>query len=189
MQMSKAKKIILCGLAAACAVGAAFVIGSRAMADGPTLAVGDQAPNFTLQDQDNKPHTLSDLKGKVVLLAFYPADFTSGCTIEAHSLTGANKDLLSRGVQVFGVSVQDATSHSKFCHQEGIPYTLLADTKHKVSEQYSGLIPVVGLAKRVTYIIGKDGKIVYIDTNVNSHINTCGADWVTWLDQHPEVTK
>jgi len=186
--MSTAKKIIFGGLAIVLAVGAAIIIGSKAKADSPLVA-GDAAPNFTLKDQDNKSHELSKLKGQVVLLAFYPADFTSGCTIEAHSLTGANKDLLARGVQVFGVSVQDSTSHSKFCHQEGIPYTLLADTKHKVSEQYSGLIPVVSLAKRVTFIIGKDGKIVYVDNDVNSHINTCGPDWVTWLDQHPEVTK
>lgn len=188
MHMSIGKKIIFGGVAFALAVGAAIIIGSNAKADSP-LAVGDAAPNFTLKDQDNKSHELSKLRGKVVLLAFYPADFTGGCTIEAHSLTGANKDLLGRGVQVFGVSVQDSTSHSKFCHQEGIPYTLLADTKHKVSEQYSGLIPVVSLAKRVTFIIGKDGKIVYIDNDVNGHINTCGSDWVTWLDQHPEVTN
>jgi peroxiredoxin Q/BCP len=188
MHLSTGKKIILGGLALGLAIGAAFWTGSKAMAD-KSLSVGDQAPDFTLPNQDNKPITLSDLKGKVVLLAFYPADFTKGCTFEAHSLTAANKDLLTRGVQVFGVSVQDATSHSKFCHQEGIPYTLLADTKHTVSEQYSGLYPGIGLAKRVTFIIGKDGKIVYIDSNVNRHIQTCGADWVTWLDQHPEVTK
>jgi peroxiredoxin Q/BCP len=186
--MSLTKRIIIGVAAAGIALGGVLLFTAQSNADS-TLAVGDQAPNFKLRDENNKPHELSEMKGGVVLLAFYPADFTRGCTIEAHCLTASNADFISRGVTVYGVSVQDSSSHSKFCHTEGIPYTLLADTKHKVSAMYSGLMPVIGLAKRVTFIIDKQGKIVYIDKDVNGHINTCAKDWLTWLDAHPEVTK
>ena len=74
----------------------------------PPRPVGTPAPAYALPDQDGKAHTLADDKGKVVLLAFYPKDFTGGCTLEAHSLTAAYPDLKALGVTVYGVSVQDA---------------------------------------------------------------------------------
>ncbi len=169
-------------------LGAALAQGKHLM-DSQTLTVGTAAPAFTLPDQDGKKHKLSQDKGKVVLLAFYPADFTGGCTMEAHSLTAADKDLQSMGVQVYGVSVQDSKSHKGFCTKEGIPYTLLADTKKSAAKSYGVYLAAMGgIANRVTYIIGKDGKVVYVDKDVNSHLSTCGDDWVKWLKAHPDVT-
>ncbi len=181
----KTALLIVAALAAIAAV--ALAQGKKAL-DAQTLTVGAAAPAYTLPDQNGQTHTLASDAGKVVLLAFYPADFTGGCTLEAHALTAADKDLKALGVQVYGVSVQDPKSHKAFCTKEGIPYTLLADTAKTASKSYGVLIPGAGVANRVTYIVGKDGKIVYVDTNVNGHLNTCGADWVTWLKAHPEVT-
>ena len=114
------------------------------------LAVSATAPAYSVPDQDGKTHTLAQDQGKVVLLAFYPADFTGGCTIEAHSLTGAAKDLQAMGVQVYGVSVQDSKSKKGFCTKEGITYTLLADTQKQMSKDYGVLSANGAVASSVT---------------------------------------
>ena len=180
--MTQSIRTVLCAAATLLTVG-----GWAGSALAEPLPVGMKAPAYTLPDQNGKTHMLAKDRGHVVLLAFYPADFTGGCTIEAHSLTAANKDLKALGVDVFGVSVQDPNSHKAFCTKEGIPYTLLADTRKVASQSYGVLLPQ-GFANRVTYIIGKDGKIAYVDPNVNGHLLTCGADWVTWLKAHPKIT-
>ena len=180
--MTRFFRTVLCGTAALLAMN---LLTSRVGAD--PLPVGAAAPAFTLPDQDGKTHTLAKDRGHVVLLAFYPADFTGGCTLEAHSLTAAYKDLKAQGVRVYGVSVQDPNSHKAFCTKEGIPYPLLADTKKTTSQSYGVLMPR-GFANRVTYIVGKDGKIAYVDPGVNGHLPTCGADWSQWLKAHSEVT-
>ena len=180
--MTRTILTMLCVAAVALAIHAALATSGT----GP-LAVGAAAPAYSLPDQNGKTHTLANDRGHVVLLAFYPADFTGGCTIEAHALTAAYKDLKAQGVRVYGVSVQDQASHKGFCTKEGIPYTLLADTKKTTSQDYGVLMPL-GFANRVTYIIGKDGKVAYVDPSVNRHLNTCGADWSAWLKAHPELT-
>ncbi|MBV9850993.1 MAG: redoxin domain-containing protein [Armatimonadetes bacterium] len=179
--MTRTLRNILWGLAALLAVGRP---ADKAGAD--PLPVGAAAPTYSLPDQNGKGHTLAKDRGHVVLLAFYPADFTGGCTLEAHSLTAAYKDLKAQGVRVYGVSVQDSKSHKGFCSKEGIPYTLLADTQKTTSQSYGVLMPQ-GFANRVTYIIGKNGKIAYVDPNVNGHLMTCGRDWSDWLRAHPQV--
>ena len=183
----RGRTALLISCAALAVIAGAVAQGKKAL-DAQALTVGSAAPAYSLPDQNGQLHTLSADQGKVVLLAFYPADFTGGCTIEAHSLTSADKDLKAMGVQVYGVSVQDPKSHAAFCTKEGIPYTLLADTQKTASRDYGVLIPGVGVANRVTYIIGKDGKIAYVDPAVNGHLMTCGPDWVAWLKAHPEIT-
>ena len=185
--MTNLKKSLLFALMATVAVVAFAFAQAKAKLDSVAPTVGAFAPAYALPDQDGKTHTLAADKGKVILLAFYPADFTGGCTLEAHSLTTAYKDLKAEGVTVYGVSVQDPKSHKSFCSKEGIPYTLLADTAKKMSADYGVLLPGVGIANRVTFIIGADGKVAYVDKNVNSHLNTCGADWVAWIKAHPAL--
>jgi peroxiredoxin len=187
MMLSKRGRTGLLVSAVLVAVAVGAVAQGKKALDAQVLTVGTAAPPYSLPDQNGQVHTSASDKGKVVLMAFYPADFTGGCTLEAHSLTTANKDLAAMGVQVYGVSVQDSKSHAAFCTKEGIPYTLLADTEKTMARDYGVLIPTVGVANRVTIIVGKDGKIVYTDTNVNGHLTTCGSDWVTWLKEHPEV--
>ena len=165
--MTRIKQTIFLAASASVAVAAiAFAEAKQAM-DAAAPTVGALAPAYSLSDQDGKTHTLASDKGKVVLLAFYPADFTGGCTIEAHSLSAAYPTLKAEGVTVYGVSVQDATSHKSFCTSAGIPYTLLADTQKTMTTAYGDLIPGAGFANRTTYIIGADGKVAFVDKNVN----------------------
>ncbi len=175
-------------VAATLGISAAAYSVVRAAQNAPVPTVGQAASAYALPDQDGKTHTSAQDKGHVTLLAFYPADFTGGCTREAHALTTAAPDLLKMGVKVYGVSVQNSKSHKSFCTQEGITYTLLADTQKVAAKAYGVFLPGPGIANRVTFIIGKDGKVAYVDNDVNSHIATCGADWAAWLAAHPAVT-
>src|SRR5271168_3815624 len=114
-----------------------------ARADSKAPEVGTAAPDFTLNSQEGKPVSLHDFKGKWVVLYFYPKDFTSGCTVEAHNF---QRDLTlyeKRNAVIVGVSVQDEDSHQKFCTKEGLSFKLLADTKTEVSTEYDSVIPVV----------------------------------------------
>ncbi len=187
--MTRIKQTALFAASASVALAAIAFAQAKHTMDAAAPTVGALAPAYTLPDQDGKTHTLAGDKGKVVLLAFYPADFTGGCTIEAHALTAAYPSLKAEGVTVYGVSVQDPKSHKSFCSKEGIPYTLLADTDRKLTTAYGDLIPGAGIAGRTTYIIGADGKVAFVDKNVNGHLNTCGADWADWVKAHPAVAK
>jgi len=132
-------------------------------------SVGSPAPEFTLTSQEGKPVSLKEYRGKWVVLYFYPKDFTSGCTIEAHNFQRDQPQYLQKGAVVLGVSVQSADSHKQFCTKEGLNFKLLADTDHKVSSAYGSLtnLGLVKFASRHTFIINPDGKIVKVFTEVN----------------------
>ncbi len=145
-----------------CAAFFVTIIGIAAYAGLP--ATGMLAPQFALKSQDGTEVKLSDFKGKWVVLYFYPKDFTSGCTIEAHNF---QRDLASyekRNAVIVGISVDDVNSHKGFCAKEGLNFELLADTEHKVSELYGSLSQYQGnvIAARNTFIIDPNGKIVRI---------------------------
>ncbi|MGA9528657.1 MAG: peroxiredoxin [Terriglobales bacterium] len=132
-------------------------------------SVGSPAPEFTLTSQEGKPVSLKEYRGKWVVLYFYPKDFTSGCTIEAHNFQRDQPQYQQKGAVVLGVSVQGADSHKQFCTQEGLNFKLLADTDHKVSSAYGSLtnLGLLKFASRHTFIIDPDGKIVKVFTEVN----------------------
>jgi len=132
-------------------------------------AVGSMAPEFSLTSQEGKPVSLNDYRGKWVVLYFYPKDFTSGCTIEAHNFQRDQAQYQQKNVVVLGVSVDSADSHKQFCTKEGLNFKLLADTDHKVSRAYGSLtnLGVVKFAARHTFIIDPEGKIVKVFTEVN----------------------
>jgi thioredoxin-dependent peroxiredoxin len=94
------------------------------------------APDFTLPDQDGANHTLSDYRGKWVLLYFYPKDDTPGCTIEACAIRDQFKDFTNIGAIVLGISTDNVESHKKFASAYNLPFTLLADTSKEVVERY-----------------------------------------------------
>jgi thioredoxin-dependent peroxiredoxin len=100
------------------------------------ITEGDQAPDFTLPDQDGKDVTLAKLKGKPVVLYFYPKDNTPGCTIEACAFRDARADYEKAGATVLGVSPDDAKSHARFVKKHGLNFTLLADVGAKVCADY-----------------------------------------------------
>lgn len=139
----------------------------------PVPAVGSVAPGFTLKSQDGNPVTLSQFRGKWVVLYFYPRDMTSGCTIEAHNFQRDQDKFQAANAVVLGVSVDDTKSHEKFCTKEGLTFKLLSDTDHKVSKEYGSLtnLGLVKFAKRHTFIIDPEGRIVKAYTDVDSDIN------------------
>jgi peroxiredoxin Q/BCP len=165
-------KIALISLAVVVMAGVAvFVLGMRA--GDKTPAVGSCAPDFTLNSQEGKPVRLSDFRGKWVVLYFYPKDFTSGCTVEAHNF---QRDLAlyeKRNAVIVGVSMQDEDSHQKFCTKEGLSFKLLADTKHDVSSLYDSVmnLAVAKLSARHTFLIDPQGVVrkVYLEVHPEKH--------------------
>ena len=136
-------------------------------------AVGSAAPDFTLNSQEGKPVSLSQYRGKWVVLYFYPKDMTSGCTIEAHNFQRDQAKYDAANAVILGVSVQDGQSHQEFCTKDGLTFKLLADTDQKVSEEYGSLknYGVMKLSARNTFIIDPQGKIVkeYIGVDPTKH--------------------
>jgi thioredoxin-dependent peroxiredoxin len=126
---------------------------------------GDQAPDFTLQSDAGTDVTLSSLRGRPVVLYFYPKDDTPGCTTEACEFRDAYDVFRERGAEVLGVSPDDVTSHEKFKTKHELPFTLLADPDHKVAEDYGvwGERKYAGKSymgiNRSTFIIDADGKV------------------------------
>jgi peroxiredoxin Q/BCP len=131
------------------------------------------APEFTLTSQEGTPISLKDYRGKWVVLYFYPKDFTSGCTIEAHNFQRDQPQYQQKNAVVLGVSVDSADSHKQFCTKEGLNFKLLADTDHHVSSAYDSLtnLGLVKFASRHTFIITPEGKIAraFTDVNPNQH--------------------
>ena len=124
------------------------------------LKRGDQAPDFTLPDQDGKPVHLKELlaRGPVVLY-FYPADFTPVCTKEACAFGALQPELDQAGVTLVGVSPQDSASHTRFRERYRLSFPLLADPEKQVIRSY-GCDGLLGIGvSRVTYLIGGDGRI------------------------------
>jgi peroxiredoxin Q/BCP len=101
-----------------------------------TLKEGDKAPAFTGVDQDGRKIKLADYKGKKVVLYFYPQDMTPTCTIQACNLRDNFSLLNKKGIVVIGVSPDDETKHKKFEQRNKLPFTLIADTSHKILQQY-----------------------------------------------------
>lgn len=132
-------------------------------------AVGTEAPDFTLPSQEGKPVSLKDFRGQWVVLYFYPKDFTSGCTREAHNFQRDIAQYEQRHAVILGVSVDSADSHKQFCAKEGLNFKLLADTDKKVSEAYGSLtnLAVIKFAARHTFIVDPNGKIVRVYTSVD----------------------
>jgi thioredoxin-dependent peroxiredoxin len=125
-------------------------------------AVGSVAPNFTLNSQEGKPVSLDEYRGKWVVLYFYPKDFTSGCTTEAHNFQRDLAQYEAKNAVIIGVSVDNADSHEKFCTKEGLNFKLLADTEHKVSAEYGSImnLGVKKLSARHTFLVNPQGVIV-----------------------------
>jgi peroxiredoxin Q/BCP len=134
-----------------------------------TPSIGILAPEFTLSSQEGAPVSLKDFRGNWVILYFYPMDFASGCTIEAHNFQRDQSQYQQKNAVVLGVSVDSADSHKQFCTKEGLNFKLLADTDHKVSSAYGSLtnLGVVKVASRHTFVINPEGKIVKVFTDVN----------------------
>ncbi len=125
---------------------------------------GTPAPQFALKNQDGAEVRLSDFKGNWVVLYFYPRDFTSGCTLEAHNFQRDLHSYEKLDTVIVGVSVDSSGSHKDFCTKEGLSFKLLADTEHKVAALYGSLGQYQGnaIALRNTFIIDPNGNIAKV---------------------------
>ena len=138
------------------------------------LAIGDKAPAFSGIDQNKKKISLKDLKGKKVILYFYPKDDTPGCTAESCNLRDNWSLLKKKGFEIVGVSADDAKSHKKFADKYDLNFTLLADTDKKVIEAYGvwGEKSMYGKKYmgiiRTTFVINEKGKIEKIFDKVDT---------------------
>ena len=153
----------------------------RAMGTGKKApSSGTVAPDFTLNSQDGKPLSLHDLRGKWVVLYFYPKDFTSGCTIEAHNFQRDLREYEQKNAIILGVSVQNEATHQKFCAKEGLSFKLLADTDYKVSSAYDSLVNlgVAKLSSRHTFLIDPQGIVrkTYLNVDAARHSAEVLAD-------------
>jgi thioredoxin-dependent peroxiredoxin len=168
MKLSSIAFVLLAVLAIASAIGVGI---SSAASGAPT--VGATAPDFTLNSQESKSVSLHDFKGKWVVLYFYPKDFTTGCTIEAHNFQRDLAQYEQKNAVIVGVSVQDEDSHQKFCTKEGLSFKLLADTKQEVSTEYDSVMTYnnAKYSARHTFLIDPQGKVqkVWLEVKPDKH--------------------
>lgn len=138
------------------------------------LKVGDKAPDFTVNDQDGNPVRLSALKGKKVVLYFYPKDMTPGCTAEACNLRDNHSAMMKRGYEILGVSTDSQKSHKKFIEKEKLPFRLLADTEKTIHDAYGTWAEKSMYGRkymgtiRVTFVIDEKGRIEDIIEKVDT---------------------
>lgn len=163
---------IIVGIAIAVGIVAVGVVTLQLSAKTAPVA-GSAAPDFSLSSQEGKQVSLKDYRGKWVVLYFYPKDFTSGCTMEAHNFRRDQEEYARRNAVILGVSVDSAESHKKFCAKEGLNFKLLADTSHEVSKQYGSLMNfgIAQISARHTFLIDPQGKIArsYMSVNPSRH--------------------
>lgn len=142
-----------------------FVPNAHAMG-GKLPSLNQLAPEFTLPtNTGNGKVSLSDFRGKWIVLYFYPKDFTSGCTLEARRFQQDLPNYIEKNTQIVGVSADTVNSHAKFCNSEGLKFPLLADTEGKVSKTYGSWIGFV--STRHTFIIDPKGILRETFTGVN----------------------
>lgn len=137
------------------------------------LKINDKAPDFSLSNVDGSIIKLSDLKGKKIVLYFYPKDNTPGCTKEACSFRDVYDEILEKGSIVIGISTDNMASHQKFRDKFSLPFYLLSDADHGVSEMYGawGEKKLYGKTfmgiKRMTYVIDESQRIIQVFPKVS----------------------
>ncbi|TPW20109.1 MAG: peroxiredoxin Q/BCP [Elusimicrobia bacterium] len=138
------------------------------------LEAGDKAPAFDCPDETGVKRTLKDYKGKTVVLYFYPKDDTPGCTVEACEFRDSVAKFKAKGAVVLGVSPDSPESHKKFIAKFGLTFPLLSDADHAVCEAYGVwkekkfMGRVYMGVERSTFVIGPDGKLVYVENGVTA---------------------
>lgn len=136
------------------------------------VKVGDKAPDFTLPDQTGAMVSLKDFVGsKIIVLYFYPKDFSRGCTAEACAFRDSYDIFVEAGAQVIGISSQSVDSHNRFAILNKLPFVLLSDENGKVRQLYGASSTLGLLPGRVTYVIDKKGIVRHI---FSSQLNATG---------------
>lgn len=132
--------------------------------------VGQSSPDFKLQDQNGKWHTLNQYKGKWIVLYFYPKDDTAGCTQEANQFKSLYPQFLKSNAVVLGVSLDNVASHQKFSQKLGLPFPILADEKGELAGKFSIVrnFGITKIAKRESFLINPQSVIMYHYSSVNT---------------------
>jgi thioredoxin-dependent peroxiredoxin len=168
---------------------AVLFVASRFMSAKSMPTPGSAAPDFSLNSEDGNQVSLNDYRGKWVVLYFYPKDFTSGCTIEAHNFQRDQAEYARRNAVILGVSVDSAESHKNFCAKEGLNFKLLADTSHQVSKEYGSLMNfgVAQISARNTFLIDPQGKVARSFSSVNPSRHS--AEMLAAIDELEKETE
>jgi peroxiredoxin Q/BCP len=138
-----------------------------------TLSIGQDAPDFSLEDDNNVRYTLSDFRGKSpVVIYFYPKAGTPSCTKQACGIRDNFSKFVDNSIPIFGISVDSKESLKKFREEHNLNFPLLSDSNKIVSKAYD-VLNNLGFSNRITFIIDKEGKIAHILKNidVNEHAN------------------
>ncbi len=157
-----------------------LLVASGIALAGDQPAAGEKAPTFSLSSQEGSTISLDQNKGKWVVLYFYPKDFTSGCTVEAHNVPPDLEKYTKVNAVILGVSLDSVDSHKGFCAKEGLNFKLLSDADHAVAKTYGSLAKMGDreFAARNTFLIDPHGVIrkVYLKVNPAAHSEEVLAD-------------
>lgn len=123
------------------------------------LKVGDLAPDFTAEMQNGKTLRLSELRGRRVVLFFFPKAFTPGCTVETRRFRDHYSEIAALGAEVVGVSVDRGEVQCEFASKEGVHFPMIGDEMRRIGKSYDVLWPLLNINQRVTYVIGPEGHI------------------------------
>lgn len=129
------------------------------------VTVGQEAPDFTLRDENNQEVTLSSLRGSPVVLVFYPLDFSPICTNELCAIRDDYSAFQGKGAKVFGISRDSAWTHKAFIEKHGLKHSLLADMKGDMARLYGCWMEQAAIAERLTVVIDAEGTIRYLIHN------------------------
>ncbi len=183
-------KMLATGLVIAAVVILAVVALRPRVARAELLKQGQVAPGFSTQmveGDQTVPISLADLRGKTVVLYFYPKDDTPGCTKEACAFRDGFARFQSAGLVVLGCSVQDSDQHRAFIKKYNIPFPLLLDPDKKIATEYGAAngIPILGLDRRITYVIDGDGRIAKVYPSVDPSVHATQILTDLKIPEHP----
>lgn len=157
------------------------------------LAIGTQAPDFTLEDHNGQKVSLHDFAGRKTVLYFYPKDFTPQCTVQAKAFRAFFEEYARLGAVIIGISRDSVKSHAQFAAKYSLPFILLSDPELKAVKAYevqrdSKLLGFLGLdVRRSTYVIGEDGKIAACWSDADASENA--ADVLGYLKESCPLAK
>jgi len=169
------RKVLWIAVSICIVVAGSSKLGTRVHAAGDVLQAGAAAPDFSLPSQEDTSVSLSQYKGKWVVLYFYPKDMTTGCTIEAHNFQRDLPKYDALNAVILGVSLDTVESHKTFCTKDSLTFKLLADPDHKVIDAYGVPLQAHGdmkFASRDTFLISPAGKVVKVWTGVNPNTHS-----------------
>lgn len=150
-----------------------FACGGQTAGSGPQssrLPLGEPAPAFEAPDQEGVVRSLAEMRGKFVVLYFYPRDATPGCTREACAFRDVWSRFEEANATVVGVSTDDSESHARFAREHDLPFPLLADTDESIADSF-GVSVRLGFAERVTFLIDPEGRVRHVFESVDPGVH------------------